>query len=225
MASFQLLCGVHIVRTGERDPENKQIVKRTVEAGAVIEDDRPLDEMFPNKWRRLDGPTRNSKNADHSLDNSGRVTDKPLHLRTKKELARAGHDNIVDPPMPGDKLAIMGAAKDGKSSKKKAKLAAQAELNARGFKAKAKDGARVRGESPDSEEQEEDEFFEDNAEELEEEKPKKKKKKEVVEEEEDEVEDETDDQEETEGDDEAEEEEEPPAPKVMKSKKKKKKKI
>lgn len=72
---FEVLAGIHVEGTGEE--------KVVYEAGEIVDSDKPLDTMFRNKFRRLDGSTKRPRDLDERLDESGRVMDRPLHKKRR----------------------------------------------------------------------------------------------------------------------------------------------
>lgn len=74
---FEIVAGIH------RDRTTGTMIE--YEAGEVIESDKPLDQMYANKFKRLTGKTKRPKDLDETLDQSGHVMDAPKTLAQKRK--------------------------------------------------------------------------------------------------------------------------------------------
>lgn len=84
MATFRLKQGLYV------GPEGTFHATKP-EYPSTIESDKDLDEMYPNKWERLAGETKNpTRGRDTSPDASGRVMDDSPAEKAKKGMM-AGH--------------------------------------------------------------------------------------------------------------------------------------
>jgi hypothetical protein len=87
---FEVLASVHKEGTGED--------KVVYEKGETIQSDKPLDRLFANKFRRLDGKNKKHRDLDETLDTSGRVMNRPKHVRDlEKKIAAKTAKRKTDP--------------------------------------------------------------------------------------------------------------------------------
>jgi hypothetical protein len=123
MAKFRLLGGTFTEGSGETARDYSFKAGRDT----FVESEKDLDVLFANKFERVGEKTKRFRDKDDSLDNSGRVMDDAEHVRqaaAAKKKSRTARDEEENP-------------KVGRPT---------------GAAAKAKDGARVRGEDPDRDE-------------------------------------------------------------------------
>lgn len=79
MARFEILGGHHV------DPGSGKVTRFEKGRRSYVESDQDLDEMFKNKFRRVEEATRVRADSDRADLSGGKVTDSALIIRTKNE--------------------------------------------------------------------------------------------------------------------------------------------
>lgn len=103
MARYELLAGIHDEQ-GE-DKDGNPIVTTYTE-GCVVESDKPLDELFPNKFRNLDDPKEKKKEGTATVRRSSKVGDQVRPQTVGIPKTGPGHGAGQKPPMPGDRKVV-----------------------------------------------------------------------------------------------------------------------